>query len=281
MSVYLVGAGPGDPELLTVKAYRLLARAEVVVHDRLVPQEILDVASPLAELYDVGKAPGGPTTPQAEINKLLIALAADHKTVVRLKGGDPFVFGRGGEEAIALHAAGVDVHIVSGVSSAIAGPAVAGIPVTHRSISSGFTVVTAHEVDNSESSIDWKALAHLGTTLVIMMGASKSSAIARKLLDAGMGPTAPVAAVTNATTKQQDVNRFELAELFGRKVLAPSVLVIGDVAALDLSAQGEEQAGAESLVAPLLADAGSFGDSEVLQGVAEAVSIETPERVPR
>lgn len=231
MTVHLVGAGPGDPELLTLKAARLLGQADVVVHDRLVSPEILAMAAPWAERVNVGKDPNGHRTSQDEINTILIERGRAHDTVVRLKGGDPFVFGRGGEEALALEAAGVSVTVVPGITSSIAGPAMAGVPVTHRGMSSAFTVVTAHEDPNKTDSLNWHALAELGTTLVVLMGARRAEKIRGRLLEAGMAGDTPVAIVTEATTPRQEINRCQLDELGVTPVPNPSVIVIGAVAA--------------------------------------------------
>ena len=239
MTVHLVGAGPGDPELLTVRARRLLDIADVVVHDRLVDPRIMGLIAPWAERIDVGKRPGGPPTAQMALHRVLMRVSARADTVVRLKGGDPFVFGRGGEEAEALRAAGVDVEIVPGITSAIAGPAAAGIPVTMRGHASGFTVVTGHEDPTADRHLDWAALARLGTTLVVLMGASRAAAIAKRLLDAGMDPATPVAAIQSATTVAQRTLRARLADFtdpdLHLSVAAPAVLVIGTVADLDLT----------------------------------------------
>ena len=239
MTVHLVGAGPGDPELLTVRARRLLDIADVVVHDRLVDPRIMGLIAPWAERIDVGKRPGGPPNAQMDIHRVLMRVSARADTVVRLKGGDPFVFGRGGEEAEALRAAGVDVEIVPGITSAIAGPAAAGIPVTMRGHASGFTVVTGHEDPTADRHLDWAALARLGTTLVVLMGASRAAAIAKRLLDAGMDPATPVAAIQSATTVAQRTLRARLADFtdpdLHLSVAAPAVLVIGTVADLDLT----------------------------------------------
>lgn len=236
MTVHLVGAGPGDPDLLTLRAARLLGDADVVVHDRLVSPAILELVSPWATCIDVGKDPNGARTTQARINDILVHAGRAHATVVRLKGGDPYVFGRGGEEALALQDAGIAVEIVPGISSAIAGPAAAGIPVTHRSISSGFTVVTAHQATAENDSLDWNALATLGTTLVVLMGAARAARIRSRLLAGGMDAATPVAIVTDATNRSQRVTRLRLSQLGRDPVANPSVLVIGPVAALDLGA---------------------------------------------
>lgn len=252
MTVHLVGAGPGDPDLLTVRALRLLQAADVVVVDRLVSAGVLALVNPGAEVVGVGKDPGGASTPQAEINRLLVRLGHRYRVVVRLKGGDPFVFGRGGEEAEALVAAGVEVDVVPGISSAVAGPAAAGIPVTHRGVSSAFTVVTAHQDPATDTELNWDALARLGSTLVILMGAARAGAIRRRLLAAGRAPSTPVAVVTAATTARQRVTRLTLAELGDAPVANPSVIVIGEVAARSVLGRGTLDT--EPLLA-LLADA--------------------------
>ena len=238
MTVYLVGAGPGHPDLLTVKAARLLDTADVVVHDRLVDPRVLDLIAPWAEVIDVGKRPGGPADAQDRIHRVLVAAAGRADTVVRLKGGDPFVFGRGGEEAEALRRAGVDVKVVPGITSAIAGPAAAGIPVTMRGHASGFTVITGHQDPTADRPIDWEAAARLGTTLVVLMGASRVAHIADQLMAGGLAADTPVAAIESATTPHQRVKRTTLGELPGLPVLAPAVLVIGTVAALDVTDSG-------------------------------------------
>ena len=231
MTVHLVGAGPGDPDLLTVRALRLLGQAEVVVVDRLVSDAIVELIAPWAEVIPVGKDPSGHSTSQDEINRILVDRGRRHQVVVRLKGGDPFVFGRGGEEAVHLVAAGIDVEVVPGISSALAAPAAAGIPVTHRTVSSAFTVVTAHQHPATDTSLDWDALARLGTTLVVLMGAARAGAIGQRLLAAGMAPTTPVAVVVSATTPSQHIERCTLAELGAHPVPNPAVIVIGPVAA--------------------------------------------------
>ena len=238
MTVHLVGAGPGDPDLLTVRALKLLEAADVVIHDRLVDPRILDLIAPWAEVIDVGKRPGGPADAQDRIHRVLVAAAGRADTVVRLKGGDPFVFGRGGEEAEALRRAGVDVKVVPGITSAIAGPAAAGIPVTMRGHASGFTVITGHQDPTADRPIDWEAAARLGTTLVVLMGASRVAHIADQLMAGGLAADTPVAAIESATTPHQRVKRTTLGELPGLPVLAPAVLVIGTVAALDVTDSG-------------------------------------------
>jgi uroporphyrin-III C-methyltransferase len=231
--IALVGAGPGDPELLTVRAARLLAEADVIVHDALVGDGVLALASPTAELIDVGKRPGRGVA-QDLINVLLVGLAADGKRVVRLKGGDPFVFGRGGEEAQALARAGIACEIVPGITSAIAAPAAAGVPVTYRGMAASFTVVTGHR-QHGETPVNWAALAQAGGTIVVLMGVAQRGEIAAALLAGGMPADTPVAAIHRATTGTQSVLRCHLAELAATEVRSPATLVIGAVAALDVT----------------------------------------------
>ena len=234
MTVHLVGAGPGDPDLLTLRAASLLARADVIVHDRLVDRRILASAAPWAELVDVGKTPGSRRNSQDEINAILVDRGRRFDTVVRLKGGDPFVFGRGGEEAEALRAAGLDVEVVPGITSAVAAPAVAGIPVTMRGQASGVTIVTAHQDPNNERQLDWDALANAGTTLVVLMGAARARAISRRLIEGGMRADMPVAIVTAACCDDQEIVRLTLDQLGVEPVRNPSTIVIGEVAAHDV-----------------------------------------------
>ncbi len=231
MTVHLVGAGPGDPDLLTLKAVKLLRTADVVVYDRLVSAEIMAMVAPWAELINVGKDPNGTSTTQAEINDILIDRGSVADVVVRLKGGDPFIFGRGGEEALALEAAGIPVAVVPGISSAVAGPAAAGIPVTHRKVSSAFTVVTAHQDPTNDNGVNWDALATLNSTLVVLMGARQAGAVRDRLIAGGMAPATAVAIVTNATTPDQHITHLPLGDLGDKPVANPSIIVIGDVAA--------------------------------------------------
>ena len=235
--VFLVGAGPGDPDLVTVKGLGCIESADVVVHDRLVDRRLLSRASPTAELIDVGKFPGGGGGRQAEINALLADRAKEGKTVVRLKGGDPFVFGRGGEEAEALHAEGVPFEVVPGVTSAIAGPAYAGIPLTHRNLSSHFTVVTGSEApDKGASSADWAALAKHGGTLVVLMGWENLSSIVEALVRHGRPPDTPVALVRWATEPYQQTVVGTLSSIVDEAAAAniapPVVAVVGAVVGL-------------------------------------------------
>jgi uroporphyrin-III C-methyltransferase len=232
MTVHLVGAGPGDPELLTVKAARLIAQADVIVHDYLSNSSILEMAKPGTEFIDVGKKPGNPT-PQELINSLLVHLGSQHLNVVRLKGGDPFVFGRGGEEAQALMEARIPFTVVPGITSAVGVPAAAGIPVTHRNVSPAFTVVTGHRESGGSSAIEWEALAKVGGTIVVLMGVAERTIIAQRLMDGGLSADTPVAAVRWGTRTEQQTTRTTLGQLHAAALKAPSTIVIGAVAAYE------------------------------------------------
>lgn len=232
--VALVGGGPGDPELITVKGRRLLAEADVVVVDRLAPGLLLDELRPEVEIVDASKIPHGPGAAQDEINRVLVDRARAGRFVVRLKGGDPYVFGRGGEEVQACAAAGIPVTVVPGVTSAVAAPAAAGIPVTHRGVAHEFVVVSGHvPPDDPASLVDWPALARLRGTLVVLMGLANLSAIVAALLAHGRAPSTPGAAVQEGTTGEQRVVRAPLASLVEAVAEAgirpPAVVVIGDV----------------------------------------------------
>jgi uroporphyrin-III C-methyltransferase len=234
--VWLVGAGPGDPELLTVRAARLLAEADVVVHDALVGDGVMKLVPSGTEVIDVGKRPGS-GVPQEETNALLVSLARAGRKVVRLKGGDPFVFGRGGEEAEALLASGIGFEVVPGVTSAVAAPAAAGVPVTHRGVSAAVTVVTGHR-RRGEPDVDWQSLAKVGGTVVVLMGVTERATIAAELMAGGMAAGTPVAAVRSATTRDEVTQRCRLDELADLDVRSPAVIVIGPVAAFDLRSLG-------------------------------------------
>lgn len=234
MTVYLVGAGPGDPGLITVKGARMLGQADVVVHDRLVSGELLDLAPPGAEVISAAKLPRKPTLTQSEINELLITKGQAGLTVVRLKGGDPCVFARGGEEAAALSAAGVDFEIVPGVTSAIAAASYAGIPVTLRHKALSFTAVTGHEDPSSGLTVDWEAIARVGGTIAILMGAGRAAGIRDRLLAAGLASDTPAAYVHWATYRHQQTWRGTLSDLGRDAVPSPSVIIIGAVAEQDL-----------------------------------------------
>ena len=232
MSVSLVGAGPGDPDLLTVKAARLVAEADVIVHDALVGDGVLALIPEHVERIDVGKRVGRPI-PQEMICTLLVELGKQDLRVVRLKGGDPFVFGRGGEEALALRAAGVRYEIVPGITSSIAAPAAAGVPVTHRGMSAAFTVVTGHRRPG-EPAVDWRSLGKVGSTIVILMGVTHRAAIADALMEGGLARDTPVAAVRFATSDREDVVRCDLSGLGAADVSSPATIVVGAVASFDL-----------------------------------------------
>jgi uroporphyrinogen III methyltransferase/synthase len=235
--VYLVGAGPGDPGLLTRRGAELLSAADVVVHDRLTDPALLSLAPPGAEKVDVGKQPDD-RGDQDAINELLVTRARDGLRVVRLKGGDPFVFGRGGEEALALQAAGIPFEVVPGVSAAIAAPASAGVPVTHRGLVTAFTVVAGHTrsigMTPAEGGTNWEALAEVGGTIVVLMGAAHRQRIAERLMAGGMSPATPVLAVQWGTGPQQASVRTTLAGLASVALGPPLTIVIGEVAGLDL-----------------------------------------------
>jgi uroporphyrinogen III methyltransferase/synthase len=235
MTVYLVGAGPGDPGLVTYRGAMLLRQADVVVYDRLASPFLLSLAPVGAELISAGKAPGQVDLTQDEINQLLVDRGRRAECVVRLKGGDPFVFGRGGEEAEALAAVDIPFEVVPGITSAIAAAAYAGIPVTHRGVSTHFTVVTGHEDPTKDRiDVDWAALARTGGTLVILMGAGRIGDIAARLVEGGLAPDTPVAAVRNGTRPDQATIRATLATIADAGVRSPSAIVVGAVAALDL-----------------------------------------------
>jgi uroporphyrin-III C-methyltransferase len=236
-TVYLVGAGPGDPDLITRKGLRCLRMADVVIYDRLVSPELLDEASLQAERIFVGKKPGCHAIKQEEISSLLIHYARLGCCVVRLKGGDPFIFGRGGEEALALSAAGIPFEVVPGVSSAIAVPAYAGIPVTQRDYSGSVTIVTGHEQQTQASAaVNWDALAKTGGTLVILMGVEGLSQITRRLLDGGLAPETEAAVIQQGTMPQQRVVKGTLTNIAQRamaeRIQSPAITVIGAVVAL-------------------------------------------------
>ncbi|MEB3259340.1 MAG: uroporphyrinogen-III C-methyltransferase [Cyanobacteriota bacterium] len=235
-TVYLVGAGPGDPELLTVRAHRLLSQCDALVYDSLVPQELLDLVPPTCERRFVGKRRGHHSVPQPTINSVLVEMAQRHRHVVRLKGGDPFLFGRGGEEAAHLVSRGVPVEVVPGVTAGIAAPAYAGIPVTHRRAGSSVTFVTGHEeIDKGRPGVDWRGLARASDGLVIYMGLHNLRRICDELMAGGLAPDTPAAAIQQGTVQGQ---RLVLASLgaFARTVedaglSSPAIVVIGAVVA--------------------------------------------------
>ncbi len=234
--VYLVGAGPGDPGLLTVRAVELIAAADVILYDRLIPPGALDAARADAELVYVGKAPGDNAMEQSETEALMVERARDGRSVVRLKGGDPFVFGRGGEEAETLRAAGVRFEVVPGVTAGVAAPAYAGIPVTHRDDASAVAFVTGHEdPEKPETALDWEALARFPGTLVLYMGVKNLPTIAERLAAAGRDRDEPAAAIERGTQPAQRSVAATLATLPGAVadagLRAPAILLFGPVAA--------------------------------------------------
>ena len=235
--VYLLGAGPGDPGLMTRRSLELIASADAILHDRLIPPGALDTARPDAQLVYVGKEPGRPAMKQEQINVLLVELGSQGKTVARLKGGDPFVFGRGGEEAQALAEAGVAFEVVPGVTAGVAAPAYAGIPVTHRDEASAVAFVTGHEdPQKPESALDWQALAHFPGTLVLYMGLKKLPLIAERLVAAGRDDAEPAAVVASGTLAGQRTVTGTLGDIARRVADAdlrpPAITLIGPVAGL-------------------------------------------------
>lgn len=240
--VALVGGGPGDPDLITVRGRRLLARADVVVADRLAPAELLSELRPNVEVIDAAKIPYGRQMRQEAINETLIDRARAGKFVVRLKGGDPFVYGRGFEEVQALTAAGIPVTVVPGITSAIAAPAAAGIPVTHRGITHEFVVVSGHVApDDPSSLVDWAALGRLHGTIVLLMGVERIAAFADALIAGGRAPATPVAVVENGTLADQRTTRTDLGSVADavreHGIRPPAVIVIGPVAGISASDQ--------------------------------------------
>lgn len=235
--IYLVGSGPGDPGLITLKGIRCLQQADAVVYDRLAPKSLLEYARPEAELIYVGKKSGKPSMKQEEINALLAELGRTGKTVVRLKGGDPYVFGRGGEEALELLGAGIPFEVVPGVTSGIAAPAYAGIPVTHRGVSTSVAFVTGHEDPAKDrADVDWGKLANAADTLVLYMGVGRLREISGELIAAGKSPDTPAACIRWGTVPGQRTITGTLRDIAGRIAAAdlkpPAITVVGDVVAL-------------------------------------------------
>lgn len=232
--VLLVGAGPGDPKLITLKGLAAIRAADCIVYDRLVSPALLKSAKPGCELIFVGKENHHHTLPQDEINALLARKAGEHTLVVRLKGGDPFVFGRGLEEFLYLHERNISCAVIPGVTSAIAGPAAAGIPVTHRGVSRAFHVYTAHDRNDALADLDFGSMRDDAATYVFLMGLSLLPEIVARLLAAGKAPTTPVAVVSQATLPDQRCVRGTLADIAGAVaeagLVAPAVIVVGAVA---------------------------------------------------
>jgi uroporphyrin-III C-methyltransferase len=241
--VFLIGAGPGDPELLTLKAVRALRSSHVVMIDDLVDRRCLKYTHPESRVIEVGKRGGCKSTPQLFIEQLMIQYAKAGNSVARLKGGDPFVFGRGGEEMQALLAAGIGVEVIPGITSGIAVPAALGIPVTHRDLARGVTFITGHTGGGVEP--DWAALAATGTTLVVYMGLKRLAQIAMFLIEAGMEPETPACAIQNGTLNSQrqviSTLRRLPQDVQSVKLGGPAIVVIGDVVALSLPASNEKQ----------------------------------------
>jgi len=231
--VYLVGAGPGDPDLVTLKAVKALGKADVVVYDRLSNPELLSYASEKAEHIYVGKKPGKPSAKQEQINAILISKARAGQTVVRLKGGDPFIFGRGGEECLALKNANITYQVVPGISSSLSVPAYAGIPLTHRSVSRSVTIVTGHTVGRNSVDQDWNALSK-SETLVILMGMRNMGIITSRLLDEGMASNTPAAVIQNGTHANQRSVTGTLSTITQKAedLASPGIIVVGETAKL-------------------------------------------------
>ena len=239
-AVWLVGAGPGDPELLTLKALKALQGAEVVVHDGLVSDEILDLAPAQARRISVAKRKSRHAYPQDEINRMLVAFAQEGLRVVRLKGGDPFIFGRGGDELEACREAGVECHVVPGVTAALAASADAGAPLTHRGLAQAVTFVTGHAAAGADPDLDWAALARPNHTVVIYMGVSTAAGIAARLMGAGRSAATPALIVENAS--RADERRLTttlggLAEM-AQAVRGPALLIVGEAMALAQAGEG-------------------------------------------
>ena len=232
--VWLVGAGPGDPELLTLKALNVLQRADVVVHDGLVSDAVLELAPPSAQRISVAKRRSRHSYAQDEINRMLVAFALEGLTVVRLKGGDPFIFGRGGEELEACRAAGVACHIVPGVTAALAAGASAGAPLTHRGAAQAVTFVTGHAASGGEPDLDWASLARPNQTVVIYMGVATATAIAARLMAAGRAGSTPALVVENASLPDERRIVTTLAALpaAAAAIAGPALLIVGEAMAL-------------------------------------------------
>lgn len=234
--VYLIGAGPGDPELLTLKAVRTLQRADVVLVDDLVDAGVLDFVRPDARVVAVGKRGGCKSTPQTFIERLTIAEAHAGRTVARLKGGDPFIFGRGGEECQVLRTAGIEVEVINGITAGLAAPTSLGIPLTHRDLCHGAILVTGHTGDEAASAPDWRALVAVGMPLVIYMGMTRAAAIRANLLAAGMRHDMPVAVIKNATRVDQVARLTTLARLSHDlrrfNLTSPAIIVVGETVRL-------------------------------------------------
>jgi uroporphyrinogen III methyltransferase/synthase len=282
-AVYLVGAGPGDPGLLTRRGAEILATADVVVHDRLTDTNLLALAPPGVQCFDVGKQPDDRGDQEA-INRLLVAKAKEGLRVVRLKGGDPFVFGRGGEEALALLAGGVRFEVVPGVTSAVAVPAYAGVPVTHRGLATSFTVVAGHrrsvDCGPEAGGTNWEALAAAGGTIVVLMGAAHRARIAERLMTGGLAPATPVLAVSWGTEPRQEVVRTTLDQLGAATLEPPVTMVIGPVAALDLAWRDPGPLAGRKVVVTRAADQASALSQRLRDLGAQVLEVPTIAQVP-
>lgn len=230
--VYLVGAGPGDPDLITVKGTKVLEKADIIVYDRLANPKLLSITSDRSEHVYVGKRPDKPSVSQAQINHILVTKARKGKIVARLKGGDSFVFGRGGEECEALSSANIPFEVVPGISSALAAPAFAGIPVTHRNVARSFTVVTGHTINNTDNFANWEHLVH-ADTLVVLMGMRKLPEIAETLIKHGRDPNTPIGVIEKATYESQKTVIGTLGTIADKVELLspPGTIVIGELVA--------------------------------------------------
>lgn len=239
--VFLVGAGPGDPELLTLKAYKIISQAKIIVHDHLVSDEILKLAPPDAQLIKVGKQCGKTSCKQEDINQMLVELAQTGINVCRLKGGDPFVFGRGAEEALFLTQHYINFEVIPGVTAALGCTAYSSIPITHRNVSRGFTVITAHGKDENYQ-IPWKPLAGLEQTLIFYMGLNKANEISNNLIKNGLNPSTPVAVISKGTTAEHTFFLSTLTNLIAdiqkHNPPTPSLIVVGETVSLSHELSG-------------------------------------------
>lgn len=228
MTVYLIGAGPGSISLLTVRAKELIQQADCALVDALASDDIISLINPKADIVDVGKTATKHKYSQDEINELMFKKSKEYECVVRIKGGDPFIFGRGGEEQYYLTSRGVKCEVVPGISSSFAAPAYAGIPVTHRDVAPLFTIVTGHE-QNENDEVDWLSLGKSNSPLIILMGVKNRGNIAKKLMQGGRSPLEPVAVITNATRENQQVKISYLEELAELEIVSPSVIIVGEI----------------------------------------------------
>ena len=226
MVVYLIGAGPGDPELITLKALKIIKKADVIIYDRLINNKILEHASEDAKLIYVGKKPGGHSKTQDEINRIIVEEAEKNNIVVRLKGGDPFIFGRGGEELLALKSHGIKTKIIPGITSAIGVPTAAGLPITHRGIATSFTVVTGHEDPTKEKrQVHWD---YKADTLIILMGVGNLKKNTKELMKYRPADT-PVCAIENGTTKNERITFATLEDIHTKDIKPPAIIIIGHI----------------------------------------------------